>query len=168
MSDKRRILIAVVRDEPGVLARIATTFRRRGLNLASLAVGKSETVGFSRMTFVVEGMSPSLASVEHHLERLIDVLSVTDVTEQNAIARELALLKVGLTPETLGAINNIASLFAAKTLDLQDDVVTFELTGTTERVSALVRLLSKFDLKSVSRTGVVVCLRGEEDAQERS
>ena len=90
----QRTISALVQDRPGVLARIAGLFRRRGFNIASLAVGRSEQTGLSRMTFVVEGQEKPLANISSQLNKLIDVVEASDISDKNIVWRELALIKV--------------------------------------------------------------------------
>lgn len=158
-KQQQRILIALVVDEPGVLTRIATAFRRRGFNLASLSVNSSEKKEFSRMTFVVEGPPHSLALANHHLERLIEVVEVHDITDCPAITSELALIKVAIKPDTIDEINSIAAQFGAKTVDLGTDVITFEMAGTTETLESIIAQLKKYGILELSRTGRVGTLR---------
>ena len=112
-ENKLHTLIVLVEDKPGVLTRVASMFRRRGFNIVSLAVGNSEQPGLSRMTFVVDGDDYTVGQVAKQLDKLIDVIEVSDITNERILARELALIKVKTTPVTRGEIIQIVNLFRA-------------------------------------------------------
>ena len=114
----QRTITALVQDRPGVLARIAGLFRRRGFNIASLAVGRSEQPGLSRMTFVVEGPESVVRHVSAQLERLIDVVEVRDITESNIVWRELALIKVKADAGTRGEVLELTNVYRANVIDI--------------------------------------------------
>ena len=122
-------IIALVEDKPGVLTRVAGLFRRRGFNIASLAVGHSEQPGLSRMTFVVEGDEYTVDQCTKQLDKLIDVVKVSDISDEDAVARELALIKVRTTLETRSQIIEIVQLFRAKTVDVGAQSLVIETTG---------------------------------------
>ena len=122
-------LVALVEDKPGVLTRIASMFRRRGFNIASLAVGKSEAPGLSRMTFVVEGDEDTVTQVIKQLDKLIDVMNVTDISNQEIVTRELALIKVRADTATRGEVIQIVHLFRANIVDVGAKSVMIEITG---------------------------------------
>lgn len=161
MADKpkQRTLIALVRNESGVLTRVATAFRRRGLNLASLAVGVCEKEGCSRITLVVDGESPSLALAKHHLARLIDVIEVEDITAEPAITSELALIKVAVTPDNAEAVNGVAAEFQARTVDAGAQAVTFEAVGAPAQLNSMIAQLQKYGVLEISRTGQICALK---------
>ena len=156
----QRTIIALVQDKPGVLARIASLFRRRGFNIASLAVGRSEKPGLSRMTFVVEGPPHVVQHVAAQLDRLIDVVEVHDITDQNIVWRELALIKVQATPQTRSEILELAGIFRVNVIDIGAESLTMEITGGRNKINSLVELLRKFGVQEVMRTGRVATLRG--------
>ena len=156
----RRTIVALVHDRPGVLARISSLFRRRGFNIASLAVGRSEKPGFSRMTFVVEGPPHVVQHVASQLDRLIEVVEVQDITEKNIVWRELALIKVKATAETRSEILELAGIFRVNVIDIGAESLTMEISGGREKISSLVELMRKFGVLEVMRTGRVATLRG--------
>lgn len=165
-----RTVTALVEDRPGVLARIAGLCRRRGLNIASLAVGRSEKPGLSRLTFVLEGPPSVVSHCAAQLDRLVNVIEARDITNQNHIWRELALVKVGTTPETRVELLELSRVFRANIVDIGVNSLTFELTGGREKIDSLITLLDPFGIKEVMRTGRVAVLRstlveGEEDGQ---
>ena len=156
----QRTIAALVQDRPGVLARIAGLFRRRGFNIASLAVGRSERSGLSRMTFVVEGPEEVVRQVAAQLDRLIDVVEVHDITEQNIVWRELALIKVKANAGERSEILELANIFRVNVIDIGVESLTMEISGGRQKIDSLIELLRKFGLEEVIRTGRVATLRG--------
>ena len=143
-----------------MLARIAGLCRRRGVNIASLAVGRSERRGLSRMTFVVEGPEEVVRQVAAQLDRLIDVVEVHDITEQNIVWRELALIKVRANAGKRGEILELANIFRVNVIDIGIESLTMEISGGRQKIDSLIELLRKFGLEEVIRTGRVATLRG--------
>lgn len=158
-------IIALVQDKPGVLTRVASLFRRRGFNIASLAVGHSEQKGLSRMTFVVEGDEYTVDQATKQLDKLIDVVKVSDISETDLVARELALIKVKTTQETRGQIIEVVQLFRAKTVDVGARSLVIEATGEEDKINALLDLLEPFGIMELMRTGRVAMVRGKADGQ---
>jgi len=156
----KHTLVALVEDKPGVLTRVAGLFRRRGFNIQSLAVGRSEQAGLSRMTFVVSGNSTEVEQVRKQLEKLIIVVSVSDITEEAIVSRELALIKVTSTASIRSEIIQIVDIFRANIVDVASDSVTVEVTGDEDKVESLIELLSAFGIKEITRTGRVALTRG--------
>ena len=163
MSTKGELhtIVALVEDRPGVLTRIASMFRRRGFNIASLAVGKSEQPGLSRMTFVVEGDDYTVNQVTKQLDKLIDVIRVTDITTQEIVARELALIKVNANASNRGEVIQIVQLFRANIVDVGAQSVVIEITGEEDKINALHDLLEPFGIIEMLRTGLVAMVRGQ-------
>ena len=159
-NKNQRTITSLVQDRPGVLSRISGLFRRRGFNIASLAVGSSEKPGLSRMTFVVEGSASSLRSVAEQLDKLIDVVEAKDITEKNIVWRELALIKVSSSKVNRSEILELAKIFRVNIIDIGISSLTMEITGGKEKIDSLIELLRKFDIKEVIRTGRVATLRG--------
>ncbi|PIU56080.1 MAG: acetolactate synthase small subunit [Chloroflexi bacterium CG07_land_8_20_14_0_80_45_17] len=160
MSDTKHTLVALVEDKPGVLNRVASLFRRRAFNIQSLAVGHSEQPGLSRMTVVVSGDSAVVEQVRKQLDKLINVIKVTDITEGDIVARELALIKVNATAATRSEIIQIVDIFRANIVDVASDSLTVEVTGDEDKVESLFELLRSFGIKEVTRTGRVALTRG--------
>ena len=158
-------IIALVEDKPGVLTRVASLFRRRGFNITSLAVGHSEQKGLSRMTFVVEGDEYTVDQATKQLDKLIDVVKVSNISEVDLVARELALIKVQTTQETRGQIIELVQLFRAKTVDVGAQSLVIEATGEEEKINALLNLLEPFGIMELMRTGRVAMVRGKSDGQ---
>ena len=153
-------ITALVEDRPGVLARVAGMFSRRGFNISNLAVGHSETPGLSRMTFVVEGDEWVVEQVTKQLYKLIDVVRVSDISDDAIVVRELALIKVKSSAETRPEIMQIVDIFRANIVDVASDALIIEVTGDEEKVDALIRLLKPFTIKETMRTGRVAMIRG--------
>ena len=165
MNGAHHTIVALVEDKPGVLNRIASLFRRRGFNIASLAVGKSELAGLSRMTFVVSGDQDTVDQVTKQLDKLIDVIKVSDISSQELVARELAMIKVQTTPATRGEIIQIVHLFRANIVDVGAHSMVIEITGEEDKINALFNLLRPFGIKEMMRTGRVAMIRSQSDVQ---
>jgi acetolactate synthase-1/3 small subunit len=149
-----------VEDKPGVLNRVASLFRRRSFNIQSLAVGSSEHPGLSRMTIVAVGDSAQIEQVRKQLDKLVNVVKVSDITEENMVTRELALIKVKTTASTRSEIMQIVGVFRANIVDVSPGSLTVEVTGDEDKVDSLLGLLRDFGVKEVSRTGRIALTRG--------
>lgn len=159
-ADGGHTITALVQDKPGVLNRITNMFRRRGYNIASLAVGPSEIADLSRMTFVVEGDPLTIEQVGKNLNKLIDVIKVVDVDDHNSVRRELALIRVRSDVESRSEIIQIVSIFRANIIDVAPNSLIVEVIGDEGKVDALVALLQGFGIDEVMRTGIVAMTRG--------
>lgn len=155
-----RTITALVHDRPGVLARVAGLFRRRGFNISNLVVGHSESPGLSRMTFVVEGDNYVVEQVAKQLYKLIDVVRVNDISAENIVARELALIKVAASPQNRASILETAGIFRANVIDVSPGAVIIETTGGEDKVDALLQLLKPYGVREIMRTGRVAMARG--------
>jgi len=162
----RRTITALVEDKPGVLARVSSMFRRRGFNIASLAVGQSEVPDMSRMTFVVEGDDRTVEQVTKHLHKLIDVVKVSDISEQNIVERELALIRVKTNPQTRSEVMQIVNIFRAGIVDVAGDSTIVEVTGNENKVNSLHKLLEPFGVVEVMRTGTIAMNRGLQNGEK--
>ncbi len=160
MVAKKHTLIALVEDKPGVLNRMASLFRRRGFNIESIAVGHSELPHLSRMTIVVGGTTTMVEQVRKQLDKVIDVVKVSDITGDEIVARELALIKVRATSSTRSEIIQIVDIFRANIIDVASDSVTIEITGDEEKINSLLNLLRSFGIKEITRTGRIAMTRG--------
>ena len=160
-NTEQHTLVALVEDKPGVLTKVASMFRRRGFNIASLAVGNSEQPGLSRMTFVVNGDDHTVGQVVKQLDKLIEVIEVADITSERIVSRELALLKVKTTPMNRGEIIQIVNLFRANIIDVGSDSMVIEITGEEDKINALHNLLAAFGIIEMLRTGLVAMVRGQ-------
>ena len=160
MTDTKHTLVALVEDKPGVLNRIASLFRRRAFNIQSLAVGGSEQPGLSRMTIVTSGDAAQVEQVRKQLEKLINVIKVSDITEEDMVTRELALIKVKATASTRSEIIQIVDIFRANIVDVAPGSLTVEVTGDENKMNSLLGLLRDFGVKELSRTGKIALTRG--------
>lgn len=158
----RHLVSVLVQDKPGVLQRIAGLIARRGFNIESLAVGRTHQEGLSRISLVVAGDDSVLEQVEKQLNRLIEVIKVTDHSEAH-VERELALVKVNVPGmEERLEIKDIAEAFRAKIVDVAKKSIIFELTGDSHKVSTFVEAMRPYGLLEVMRTGAVALSRGEQ------
>jgi len=160
LANTKHTLVALVEDKPGVLNRIASLFRRRAFNIRSLAVGGSEHPGLSRMTIVVGGDAAQVEQVRKQLDKLINVIKVSDITEEDMVTRELALIKVKATASTRSEIIQIVDIFRANIVDVAPGSLTVEVTGDENKLNSLLGLLRDFGIKELSRTGRIALTRG--------
>ncbi len=156
----RRTLVALMEDKPGVLSHVSNLFRRRNYNIESLTVGHSETPGISRMTVVVLANDAMLEQVAKQLYKLINVTKVTEVYEDDAVIRELALIKVHAPSEKRAEIKQVADIFRAQIIDVALDSMVIEITGDESKVESLIGILKPFGIKELTRTGRVAMTRG--------
>jgi len=156
----KHILSVLVVNHPGVLAKVAGLFSRRGFNIDSLAVGVTNDPNVSRMTILTEGDDSTVEQIARQLGKLVDVIKVTNVSE-NSVTRELALIKLRTTSETRGEIIEIINIFRAKVVDISTDFLTVEITGNAEKVSALEDMLKEFGIEEMVRTGIIAISRGK-------
>jgi acetolactate synthase-1/3 small subunit len=156
----RHTISVLVENKPGVLARTASLFARRGFNIESLAVSTTEDASVSRMTVVVEGPEGVLEQIQKQLYKLIDVIKVSDHTNESVVERELALFKVNAEPKSRAEIMQIADIFRASIVDVGDKTFIIEATGDEEKVNALEKLLEQYGIQEMVRTGKVVLVRG--------
>lgn len=156
----KHTLVALVEDKPGVLNRVASLIRRRSFNIESIAVGHSEAPGLSRMTIVVDGATTAVEQVRKQLDKLIDVVKVTEIAEEGIVARELALIKVHTTSSTRSEIMQIVDIFRARIIDVSANSLVIEVTGGEEKINSFYSLVKRFGIKEVARTGRIALSRG--------
>ncbi len=156
----KHTLVALMEDKPGVLNRVVSLFRRRGFNIESLAVGPTETPSISRMTIVVDCDNTTVEQVGKQLYRLIEVLKVSDVTDDAHVARELVLVKVHAPSAKRGEISSLAEVFGARIVDVGHDTLMVELTASPDKVDTFVELVRPFGIREIVRTGRVAMVRG--------
>ena len=164
MEDTLHTLVSLVQDEPGVLTRVAGLFRRRGFNIESLSVGHCEQPGLSRMTIVVKGDDAEVDQVTRQLDKLINIVNVTDITRRDMVARELALIKVAALAEDRSEIMQIVDIYRAKIVDVATESLTVELTGGEDKIDSLLRLLLPFGITEMARTGRTALTRGSKSS----
>ena len=153
-------LSVLVEDKPGVLARIAALFSRRGFNIESLAVGATEHKNMSRMTIVVTAEETPLEQITKQLNKLINVIKILEQEDENMVARELALIKVCADAGNRSQVIEAVNLFRAKIIDVSTESLTVEATGTKEKLDALMRVLEPFGIREMVQSGVVALSRG--------
>lgn len=160
MATMKHTLTMLVEDKPGLLNRVTSMIRRRNFNIDSIAVGASAIEGFSRMVLVVDGATTAVEQVRKQLDKIIGVVKITDITESDVVARELALVKVDSSPETRGEIIQLTDIFRGNILDVTPDSLIIEVTGDENKVNAMIELLKGFGVSDVARTGRVAMTRG--------
>ena len=161
MALRSHTLVVLVEDHPGVLNRVMSLFRQRGFNVDSVAVGHTETAGVSRMTFVVAGDDKIIEQVTKQLYKLLEVLKVTDITGDNLIQRELALIKVAGSDRTRNDIMRIvADIYRGRIVDATPDSLIIEVTGPADKIDSLLTMIRPYGIKEVARTGSVAMVRG--------
>ena len=161
----KHTVAVLVENKPGVLTRVAGLFSRRGFNIESLAVGVTENADTSRMTIVVSGDDNVLEQVMKQLNKLIDVIRVTDIPQEDSVNRELALIKVGVDSDTRAEVMQIVDVFRAKIVDVGVKSLIVEVTGDESKINAIKQLLRQFGIKEMVRTGKVAMNRGAKVVQ---
>ena len=153
-------LSVLVEDKPGVLARVASLFARRGYNIQSLAVGATEQKDMSRMTIVVSVDESPLEQITKQLNKLINVIKIVEQEEDNSVSRELALIKVRADATTRSQVIEAVNLFRAKVVDVSTESLTIEATGTPAKLEAFMRVLEPYGIRELVQSGVVSLSRG--------
>ena len=164
----KHTLSVLVENKPGVLARIAGLFSRRGYNIESLAVGPTEHPEISRMTIVVDVEDSPLEQVTKQLNKLIEVIKIVELDGTSAINRELLLVKVKADAETRGQVLDAVQLFRAKVVDIAPDAVTIQAVGNADKLADLLRVLEPFGIRELVQSGMVAIGRGSRSISERS
>ena len=161
-------LSVLVENKPGVLARIAELFARRGFNIESLAVGPTEYDDVSRMTIVVNVEDNPLEQVTKQLNKLINVLKIVELEPGSSVSRELLLVKVKADAATRSPVLEVVELFRARVVDVAADALTIEATGGTDKLAALMRMLEPFGVKELVQSGMVAVGRGSRSITDRA
>ena len=164
----RHTLSVLVEDRPGVLARIAGLFSRRGFNIESLAVGPTETPNVSRITLVVGVEGLPLEQVTKQLNKLINVSKIVELEPAASVQREFMLVKVRADATTRSHVLETVQLFRAGVVDVAPDAVTIEVTGSRDKLEALLRVLEPFGIRELVKSGAVALGRGSKSMTERS
>jgi acetolactate synthase-1/3 small subunit len=151
-------IVLLVQDRPGVLSRVAGLVRRRGYNIESLAVGHSEQPGISRMTIAVE--SDHVEQVVKQLYRLIEVIKVSDVTDDPTVEREMVVIKLHAPPAVRHEIVSMSGVFDAKVVDVGATTLIVEMTGTPAKVENFIEVVRPYGIKEMMRTGRIAMVRG--------
>lgn len=155
----KHTISVLLENKFGALNRVAGMFSAKGYNLESITVGPTEDASVSRMTLVTKGDDAIIEQIIKQLNKLIDTLKVVDLTYESYMERELALIKVGTTPETRSEIMQIAEIFQGKIIDISHKTMTVEATGSGQKVDAIIKMLKPFHIKEIARTGRVALKR---------
>ena len=161
--EQRHVLSVLVKNSSGVLSRVSGLFSRRGYNIDSLTVGRTEDEKISRMTIAIVGDNDTLEQVKKQLDKLEDVIKVIDLKSGNSVYRELVLIKVKADAEKRAAINEIVTIFRSKIIDVSVDTLTIELTGDESKITALIKLMEEYGIQELVRTGVTALERGDKE-----
>lgn len=156
----KNYLAVLVEDKPGVLSRVAGLFSRRGFNIESIAVGKTKEPGISRITIVVEEDGTTLEQIIKQLNKLINVIKISNLTDEPLVNRELMLLKVNAEPQTRSDIQQIVETFRGKVVDVSLNSLIVEVTGDDNKLDAIKLLMEHFGIEEIARTGKLAMLRG--------
>lgn len=164
----RHTLSVLVENKPGVLARVAALFSRRGFNIESLAVGPTEHDDISRMTIMVNVEESPLEQVTKQLNKLVNVIKIVELEPAASVHRELLLVKVRADQHTRSQVLETVALFRAKVVDVATDAVTIEATGGADKLAALLRVLEPFGVRELVQSGMVAIGRGARSITDRS
>ncbi|MHB2023873.1 MAG: acetolactate synthase small subunit [Mycobacteriales bacterium] len=164
----RHTLSVLVENRPGVLARVAGLFSRRGFNIDSLAVGPTEDPDVSRMTIVIRVEDLPLEQVTKQLNKLVNVIKIVELAPESSVQRELLLVKVRCDLTTRSHVLETVSLFRAKVVDVSAEAVTVEATGTADKLDALIRVLEPFGIREIVQSGMVAVARGARSITDRN
>jgi len=167
-TSELRTFVAYVEDKPGVLNRIASLFRRRQYNIASLNVGTTHEEGISRMTFQVAADPDEAMRIEANLYKMVNVLSIEDITDQKNVIRDLALIKVHVTPERRTEVLQLLEVFRARAVDVGPDTLTAEITGKQDKIQGMVAALKPFGILEMVQSGTVAMTRGKQSDAART
>lgn len=161
VSVRSHTLVVLVEDKPGVMNRIVSLFRQRGFNIDSIAVGHSETPGLSRITLVAQGDDRKIEQLVKQLYKILEVIKITDVTDENLIQRELALIKVTATDRNRSDIMRLVTdVYQARILDATPDSLIVEVTGPPDKIDSLITMVRPYGIKEIARSGVIAMARG--------
>ncbi|HZU07875.1 MAG TPA: acetolactate synthase small subunit [Chloroflexota bacterium] len=162
----KHTLVATMENHPSTFNRVLSLFRCRGFAIESLAVGHTDIPNIMRLTIVVDGSRTAVEQVVKQLYKIIEVRKVSDVTEDQTVRRELALIKVTSKPTTRSEIIQLADVYRARVVDVAPGSLIVEVTGTPEKIDSMVQVLRVFGIKEMVRTGVVAMVRGPQVPQE--
>lgn len=161
----KHTISVIVENKPGVLHRVAGLFSRRGFNIESLAVGTTENPEISRMTIVAEGDEQTLEQIIKQLYKQIDTLKIFDLSSDVSIERELALIKVHANDKTRSELTQIVDIFKARIVDVAENSVIIEISAEKDKVESLQKMLEKFGIQELVRTGKIALQRGSADTK---
>jgi acetolactate synthase-1/3 small subunit len=161
----KHVITLLVENQPGVLARVIGLISGRGYNIESLNVAPTHDSQVSRITMTVPGDDHVLEQVSKQLNKLVDVVKVSDLTKRRHLSRELVLIEVGAVPDKRAEIAELAGLFEAKVVSVQEKSMTLQMVGEQDRIADLLNLLKPFRILDLARTGVVAVTRSREESQ---
>jgi acetolactate synthase I/III small subunit len=159
-TGRRHILSILVENKPGVLARIAGLFARRGFNIQTLAVGPTDDPSISRITLTVDGALHPIDQVTKQLHKLVNVIKIRDLEPAETVARELAVFKIAADSEARAEVMQFTDIFRGKVIDVSKRSMTVEITGTDDKIEAFERMVRPFGLVEMVRTGEIAVARG--------
>ena len=162
MTDNKHIISMLVEDHPGVFTRIPGMFGRRGYNIETITVGKSMKEGISKIVMTVLGDDRIIEQVEKQLNKLVDVIKVTEMKRGDSVIRELCLIKVSAkTKKAKDEIFNYAKIYKIKFVDVSPETLSMELIGTPEKIDSFIELIKGYGIHDISRTGVTAINRAK-------
>jgi acetolactate synthase-1/3 small subunit len=160
-NQKTKVIAALVENKPGVLHSISNMFRRRGFNIESITVGRTEQEDLSRMTITVKGDERTLEQVVKQMNKLIDVVKVNRLEPENIVTRELALIKVNIPDnKSRSDVINCVDVFRGRVVDVAPETLTIEITGTPDKIDAFLNLMRTYGIMELARTGLTALSRG--------
>jgi acetolactate synthase-1/3 small subunit len=160
-TGRKHVLSILVENKPGVLARIAGLFARRGFNIDSLAVGATDDTSISRITLTLDGAAHPIDQVTKQLHKLVNVIKIRDLEPEETIAREMALFKVSADGSSRAEIMQLADIFRGRIIDVSSRTVTIEITGTADKIEGFENMVRPFGLVEMVRTGEIAIARGK-------
>ncbi len=164
----KHTISVLVENQFGAFNRVATMFSGKGFNIHSISIGETETADISRMTIVTEGDDKIIEQIVKQLNRLIDTIKVIDLTGQNRVERDLALISVYYQKGTRAEITNICEIFRGNVVDINNKTLTLEITGPPDKIDAVVNVLEPYGIKEMARSGTVALKRGEQLRHEKT
>lgn len=167
MNKKERTLVVILENYTGALTRVSSLFRRRNFSIHTLTAGDSEKPGISRMTVVVEGEAKEIDQVVKQLHKVIGVIEVRDITDGTPLLREMALIRVSVAGAQRTEITDLAKLFGARVVDISHRSMTLEITGAEHKVESFIKLLSKFGISEMVRSGRIAMARDLIDSESQ-
>jgi acetolactate synthase-1/3 small subunit len=160
-NQKTKVIAALVENKPGVLHSVSNMFRRRGFNIESITVGRTEQEDLSRMTITVKGDEKTLEQVVKQMNKLIDVVKVSRLEPENIVTRELALIKVNIPDnKSRSDVINCVDVFRGRVVDVSPEALTIEITGTPDKIDAFLNLMRTYGIMELARTGLTALSRG--------
>ena len=158
----KRTLSALAKNEPGVLAELASEFGKSDANILSLAAGETENPEISRIVLRLEGDDAAITAAEKYLDSLDAIIQIDDLSRKDFVDRELVMIKIAMSPDSTGQLMQIFEVFRANVVGMGQDTITVELAGDQERIEGLIQMLLPYGIKSMCRSGMIALKRGDE------